>query len=345
MKRRLVHWSLILALATTANVQAQNIDLSAWQVASEEHPCDVTALLQNPAGTENYGWNRHSSDAAAGYNKRNTEFANSLYSGIGIESWYWSPVKGGTLIWQDVTELLPGTYRVTAYVVGQIYNNSARKGQCGKGTYLFANEAQTAITSAKWQELTATTTVGEDRRLRLGIKADTQNENDWVSIAHVKVLCTGFAGISSLPTTVLDERYDVSAARETGVSHIRLHRTLSDSGLTPVCFPFDMSEEETATYFTEVQEVTEASLATDGSVNYETRSVKALKAATPYLVRARRGGRQLIEVPMAILHPLNEARPVIRSFNKTQAIGTYRAQEAIPGIGKVNGYSFYITAK
>lgn len=335
----------MFALATTTMAQAQEIDLAAWQAASEEHPCDVTGLLQNPTGTENYGWNRHSSDAAAGYNKRNSEFANSLYSGIGIESWYWSPVKGANLIWQDVTGLLPGTYRVTAYAVGQIYNDSARKGQCGQGSHLFANEGQARITSPKWQELTATATVGNDQRLRIGITADNGNENDWVSIAQVRVVCTGSAGISSLPTTVLDERYDVSVAREACVSHIRLHRTLSDTSLTPICLPFDMSKEETFRYFADVQEVTEASLSTDGNINYETRSVNSIKAATPYLVRGRQGGRQLIEIPMAILHPLNEAHPIVKSFSKTQAIGTYRAQEAIPGIGKVSGYSFYITAK
>ncbi len=78
-------------LATGAVAQAQSVDFESWRQATPEKPYDITVLLQNPSGTENFGWQRNAADAAAGYNKRNTEFASSLYSGVGIESWYWTP--------------------------------------------------------------------------------------------------------------------------------------------------------------------------------------------------------------------------------------------------------------
>jgi hypothetical protein len=113
---------LFVAIVTAFAANAQTIDYDAWKNASQTTPYNVTSLMVNPTGTGNTGWSRNSADAAAGYNKHNSEFASSVYDNTGIESWYWNPVKSADLIWQDVKGLLPGTYRVTAFAVAQIYN-------------------------------------------------------------------------------------------------------------------------------------------------------------------------------------------------------------------------------
>ena len=348
------HWALVAPAA-------DGIDFEAWRKATEQNPYDITRVVQNPTGTDNYGWQRNSNDAASGYNKQNSEFASTVYSGVGIESWYWAPVKSADLIWQDVEGVLPGTYRVTAYVVGQIYNDNTKKGQCGTGSYLFAGSEKVAITSNKWQQLSVTCTVGDNPTLRIGICGDETNENDWVSIADVKVECLAYGGYSNLRTLVLDERYDVSAAREQSLSRVAFYRTLSTTAYTPICLPFDMTATQAEEAFAEVLEVTGITI--DGDVmTVTTEEATAISAATPYLVKGKKDGRQRVEVGEAIVSkPLNEAQPVLMTSGGVSIIGTYRAQEAMQdawlpigdgrqfkkaeGLAKVKGYSFWMKTK
>lgn len=346
-------------LATGAVAQAQSVDFESWRQATPEKPYDITVLLQNPSGTENFGWQRNAADAAAGYNKRNTEFASSLYSGVGIESWYWTPVKNADLVWQDVEGVLPGTYRVTAYVVAQIYNDGSRKGQCGSGSYFFAGKEKKRISSNKWQELSVTCTVGDEPTLRIGILGNAANQNDWVSIAQVRVECLSYAGYSNLRTLVLDERYDVSVAREKQPARAVLYRTLSSTNYTPLCLPFDLTAAQTDEYFAEVLEVTGATPAGE-VLNLRTKAATTISAAKPYLVRSRKDGRQRIEVSEVIISQvLNEAQPVILASGAVNLIGTFRTQEAmteawlpsadgrqlvrVQGVAKAKGYSFWGT--
>ena len=147
----------VLFAGSTAKAQTgEDEDFSLYLNASENQPYDVTDKVENASCTGNTGWNRHRNDASARYNKHNTDFDSDTYSGTGIESWYWSPEHNGELIWQEVDGLLPGRYRVTAYAVGQVYNDASRKGQNVGSLYLFANDQRTAVTSNKWEEVEVT---------------------------------------------------------------------------------------------------------------------------------------------------------------------------------------------
>lgn len=76
----------VLAVLCCSRFYAQP-SLSEWKEASEQYPVDITSLVTNASGTESDRvWLRHSADAAAGYNKNNTDFASAAYSGAGIES-------------------------------------------------------------------------------------------------------------------------------------------------------------------------------------------------------------------------------------------------------------------
>lgn len=353
VKRLLILLS-VFTVALCANAQTINYD--SWRNASESAPYNVTFLMVNPTGTENTGWSRNSKDAAAGYNKHNTEFASSVYDNTGIESWYWSPVQSADLIWQDVKGLLPGTYRVKAYAVGQIYNNTSRKGQCGKGSYFFAGDQKVAITSNKWQELSVTATVDESQTLRIGISADDTNENDWVSIAQVRLECVGFDGFSYLNTIVLDERYDVSVARVSGFCNVVLHKTLSSDRYETFCVPFSMTSDDVNKYFSEVLLVNGVSKNGD-AFTLKTKKSDVIEAGTPYLVKSKVSGRQSIEVMETAITPLNEVQPVVKSYTGLNFIASYRCHEVVQDAyllsddgktmlksdvaSKVKGYGFY----
>lgn len=337
---------------------AQEIDLAAWQNASTDAPYDVTFLLQNPSGKENFGWNRNSADAAAGYNKHNTEFASSVYNNTGIESWYWAPVKNAELIWQDVEGLLAGTYRITAYVVAQIYNNSSQKGQCGRGSYLFAGDTKVNITSNKWQELSVTTTIGKDETLRIGINSDDTNENDWVSIAGVRIECIAFAGLNTLSSMSLDENFDVSVARQFDLADVVLIRSLSKDDYTPLYLPFDMSAEQCNEYFSEILAVTDATTSENNTITLSTEKSDNIKAGCAYLVKGKENGRVRIQaspVTISVTTPTSVTLP-----GGLVLTGTFRKHEGMDSIylhetdtrmaagnnhSRIKGYSFYITSK
>lgn len=347
---------LILGLYSSLWTIAQTIDYDAWKNASETAPYDVTSLMVNPSGTGNTGWSRNSADAASGYNKHNTEFASSVYDNTGIESWYWSPVLSADLIWQDVKGLLPGVYHVKAFAVAQIYNNSGRKGQLGKGAFLFAGDQKVPITSNKWQELNVTATVDDSQTLRIGICSDETNENDWVSIAQVKLECIGYSGFTTIPTLVLDEKYDVSAAREAGIYDIILYRTFPADKYTAFCVPFDMTADDVNSYFSEVLEV--KALTTSGK-DFKVKSITSdvIKAGTPYLVKAKKAGRERIEVKETPVTPLNESQPVMKQLAGLKLVAAYRSADYVRnpyflsddgkmlvkqyGVTRVKGYCFY----
>lgn len=354
-KSRNILW-LFISLFITGNSMAQRIDLEAWQNASKDSPYDVTHFLQNPSGTENFGWNRNSADAAAGYNKHNTEFASTVYNNTGIESWYWSPVKNADLIWQDVEGLSAGTYRITAYVVAQIYNNTSTKGQCGRGSYLFAGDAKSNITSNKWEELSVTTTIGKDEVLRIGIKSDGTNENDWVSIAGVRVECIDFDGFGSLTSISLDEHFDVSVARQFELADVVLMRTLSSTDYTTLYLPFDMDEELCDKYFSKILLVTDAQTKGSDKLELITSASNTIKANTPYLVKGKKNGRVRIEANPVAINPLNTMTSTLPSG--LLLTGTFRSHEGLDdnyqlsegtsmtlyaSPARIKGYSFYIS--
>lgn len=72
---------LVLSLLTLfqTTTKAEEINLGQYLQASTEQPYNVSFWLQNATCQSNSGWSRNSQDAAAGYNKYNTEFNSSIY--------------------------------------------------------------------------------------------------------------------------------------------------------------------------------------------------------------------------------------------------------------------------
>ncbi|MBP3471846.1 MAG: hypothetical protein J6K41_06415 [Paraprevotella sp.] len=257
--------------------------LGEWQNASEQHPVDVTSLVTNASGTENTrAWNRHSADAAAGYNKNNPDFASAVYSGTGIESWYWTPQKNADLIWQDVN-VLPGKYRVTAFVTAQVYNDANRKGQNVGTVCLRSGDGMTAYTNNKWDKVIATGLVKGGEPLRIGIYAGDDNANDWVSIAQVKVECLG-VDTENVETIALNEKYDVCALREPTYADLNLEKYLPAGQWTVLTLPCDLDENGVKNLFAKVL-LPGKLTAGQGKATLEGIPASTMQAGKPYLVQ------------------------------------------------------------
>lgn len=317
--------SLLLAAGGCQTAAADGIDAGKYLGASAEQPYDVSFLLRNPTGTQDFGWSRNASDAAAGYNKHNAEFDSPDYAGVGIESWYWSPVTNADLIWQTVDGMLPGTYVVSAYVCGQVYNDGARKGQYGGGLALMANGARAAVTSGKWQRLSVECTLRAGESLKIGVTAGADNANDWVGIAGVTVACVGAGEPEKI---ALSEDFDLTCVRACSYADVVLKRSVPADGYTTLCLPFDVGPEAVAAYFAEVGEV--ASVARHGNDYVVTTApATAMERGKTYVVRAKDGARSTYEfsgvlVDMAAQRAHRVGGVVVR--------GSFRQQDGVAGV-------------
>jgi len=322
MRTRLFTIALLLA---SAMAQAQSLDLEQYLNATEENPYDLTALVSNASCTANYGWSRHGQDAASNYNCHKAEFASSDYDGYGIESWYWSPVISADLIWQDAN-LLPGTYRISAYVVARIYNDSSKAGQNGSGTYFFAGDSKAEITSATWQSLTVECTVEAGVPLRIGITAGSDNVNDWVSIAQVKVLCIA----PGTPEEIgLSEDYDVNVIRGDTYANVYLKRTIPTSSYTTLCLPFDVTAAQASEFFAEVLKISEIT-STDGLATITaTARTENLSAGETYLVKGKSDTDDLLVFRNVLVKKMT---PATTALDGTYSLtGSFRQLECVDG--------------
>lgn len=310
--------TFLLLMSWQQKIKAEEFNLNSYLAATEEHPYDVSFWLQNASCTENFGWSRNSNDAAANYNTHNTEFDNDLYQGTCIESWYFAPVKNANLIWQEVKDLLPGTYVVTAYVVGQVYNDASNKGKCLPGLYLIANENRTPITANKWQKLSVTCTIKKGETLNIGITADATNANDWTGIAQVTLSCIAPGEADDI---ALSEDFDVTCVRGISFSNVLLKRNIPSDQLTTLCLPFDVSSELMNKYFSEVLTVSEVTPHGNDYIVSTTPS-DDIKTGQVYLVKAKDESKSCYEFDNVLVNTTVPASQVLA--NGVQLQGCYR---------------------
>lgn len=259
---------------------------AAWQYsllhASAGSPVDVSSWIENASCTHNTGWSRNASDAAANFNTVNSEFNNSLYNGTCIESWYWSPVKGADLIYQTLSGLMPGTYKVKAYAVGQVYNDNSHKGQCLDGLSFFAGGNSVAIDSPTWKEYELEFEVGAGEDVTIGITASESNLCDWTGIANVRLSLTGIGQPQQL---FLCDDYDCTALRSDTYADISLRLQMRKGDYATLCLPFDMPMTTARQLFSSITRPTGAK-AVGNDIELATAEVGYMEAGESYIVRA-----------------------------------------------------------
>ncbi len=171
----------VLALQNATETEAEFMAGEAGDAETSDY-IDVTAdFVVNASCTENYGWNKDPRNNG-GYNVTNPDLTSDVYDGTGIE--FWKPNEALTscdLIYQDITGLPNGNYRLTAFAMGC---NQGGGDICDEGLYLFANGSKTAVTSNKWGRFSVDVEV-ENNTLKIGLCVNENNKNNWVAISQV----------------------------------------------------------------------------------------------------------------------------------------------------------------
>ena len=163
-------------------------DNALLEAVNSENPFNATGAVANAACTEGFGWTKGAGNASASYNVNNAELNSDDYNGVGVEFWTDGShvVKNTDMIYQDVTGLLNGSYRVTAVAMGRFQTAQGGDDNCAEGLYLFANDGQAEVTTNVWGTVTATGLV-TNGTLRIGLRAGENNGNNWVAMSNVKL--------------------------------------------------------------------------------------------------------------------------------------------------------------
>lgn len=156
-----------------------------------ENPLDVTGAVKNSSCVAEYGWERDAHNVSALYVVDSRDLDSPDYAGAGIEYWVskTNPTKSADLIYQNINNLPVGKYRFSAVAMGRDQNDDADI--CKEGLYLFANDVETSITTNVWGNVTVKGVVLEDGKLRIGLRAGENNNNNWLAISQVKLECIG----------------------------------------------------------------------------------------------------------------------------------------------------------
>lgn len=330
-------FTLLIALFTSMTMMAQG---------------DVTVFVQNASCSENFGWNKHSENASADYSCHNPEFDSNLYSGRCVEAWFWSPLTNATLIWQDIDGLMAGTYRVSAYCVGQVYNDGAQKGRNIGELYFFANNEKVRVTSTAWADYSLTVHIGNGEKLRIGIGTGSDNKNDWTGIANVRLMCESVDDDAQVQGIYLSETNDVRIlrARQMGEPHLSL--LLPQGETRTLCLPFSLDEQKTTELFSSVKEITSLKRKSSTTISPVLKDVKEIVQGVPYVVTAAKdiegidGGKTIVcdefsekEAGSCIIVP------VPRRYVQKD-VYTYRTDDGVFLIRKspvvINGFEVYV---
>lgn len=252
----------VLALQNPAETEAGFMANEAGDVETSDDYTDVTNdFVVNATCSVDGGWQRDSRNSGQFFIVNDPTLYSDVYAGQGVESWVSekAPLKDCNLIYQNIANLPNGTYRLTACAMGrnQIIPKTDDNNICGAGLYLFANDAQTQVTSDVWNKYSTTVEV-TNGTLCIGLRAGGDNVNNWVAISQVVLEYQGDALLGyfqnelrekvdyahelgsqyeangDVPTQYSDELKNYQAATCTEVSQIQAEIEKIDEKITSI---------------------------------------------------------------------------------------------------------------
>lgn len=296
---------------------------------SDSNPLDLTSMIANATCENAPGWQHHSGEqagtGASNYSKNVALFNSIEYAGTGIESWTANPVTNREIIFQDLS-LPAGTYTLEACVVAQVYVSDTAHGKNDGGIFLFMGEEQTECTSNTWQRLTVKVELKKEGRVRIGLRAGTNNKNTWISLADVHLHMTAM-GNGTQSRLSLDENYDTYAVSKDQLTNVYLHKYLPADRYVPICLPISLSEQTASSIFKDIKSI-KSFTQKDYMITFTTQSETTIEAGKVYLVKSKNTTDALTPLGMALV---SASMPKETKIGNWSLCGTYRVREHISG--------------
>lgn len=245
---------------------------------------NATFMVVSPAITSatTSGWSRDNNNAR-GYAENPAAIQSDAHNGYGISHWRGSAITNSKLIYQSISDLPAGTYKLEAYAAATVWNND-NGADNREGVSLFAEGSstsketkETAVTTATYAKYTVYYTLDEGETMTIGLRAGATNANNWVFLSDVTLTYCG-------QRLVLDENY--TEAPEGENVDVLLQRTFYQ-GWNTLVLPFNLSSDELTELFgDDAETATLTSAEADGEGNLQVRFTKqsAIAANTPCLL-------------------------------------------------------------
>ncbi len=125
-------------------------------------------------------WLRDSSCQAGDYAENQSAINSDAHSGYGISYWSGSAVQNVNLIYQTISGLPAGTYRLEAYAAATVFGDDNTS-----GCYVFANGREMEVTTARYGLYTIEFSLDGNEDLTLGLKAGKDNGNNWCYLSDM----------------------------------------------------------------------------------------------------------------------------------------------------------------
>lgn len=212
-------------------------------------------------------WQRNGS--AGGYVEA-PEAITSDGSVMGISYWNGSAQTNMNLIYQTVSDLPAGKYRLSGKAAATVWNNNGGNDN-RSGVYFFAADEQVEVTTAQYGDYTVDFSVEKDGdEVTLGLKAGDNNGNTWCFLSSLTLLRFSEVTLSETATELPE--------KDNLVSSVTVVRTLKSGIWNTLCLPFSMAIPSNW----EVKTLTGEG-ATEGSLVFTTAS--SIEAGMTYIVK------------------------------------------------------------
>ena len=242
---------------------------------------NATCMVVSPAITNatTSGWSRDNNNAK-GYAENPAAIQSDAHNGYGISHWRGSAITNSKLIYQSISDLPAGTYKLEAYAAATVFNNNSGADN-REGVSLFAagssTSKETAVTTATYAKYTVYYTLDEGETMTIGLRAGATNANNWVFLSDVTLTYCG-------QRLVLDENY--TEAPEGENVDVLLQRTFYQ-GWNTLVLPFNLSSDELTELFgddAETATLTSAKADDEGNLQVRFTKQSAIAANTPCLL-------------------------------------------------------------
>jgi hypothetical protein len=132
-------------------------------------------------------WQRGPNNKAGGYAENPAAINSEAHSGYGVSYWRGSAAQNEDLIYQDISGLPAGSYRLSAYAAATVFNGNDNRPGC----YVFANVSTTPVKTPRYALYDVDFTLSEGQNLRVGLRVDEYNGNNWCFLSDMTLTYRG----------------------------------------------------------------------------------------------------------------------------------------------------------
>lgn len=248
---------------------------------------------------------------------------------------YWNgTAQDGFLIYQDVTDLPAGVYKVKAISFGRTNFNESGYGD---GLYICANGVKTEVNSNNWTTVEVNNViVGTDGKLTLGLYGEG-NTNRWGFLRDVELTFKGANLTLDESNSSMDLHESLS---EYAYPKVIVRRTFNSNtaNWNTFCVPFAMTEGEVAA--SGIKEVRKLSgcTKTDDAVTLIFSEATEIEAGVPYIVKVGENAGVMTVENKEVTSDLN---PVKIEAEEITMTGNYGKTVVPFGAYFINSNTFY----